>query len=43
LYRQVTADTFVIAALVPETAHNERLFRRGAKNPQKRLSQIELD
>jgi hypothetical protein len=43
LYRQVTADTFVIAALVPEAAHNERLFRRGAKNAQKRLSQIELD
>jgi hypothetical protein len=43
LYRQVTADTFVIAALVPEAAHNERLFRRGAKNAQERLSQVEVD
>jgi hypothetical protein len=43
IFRQVTADTFVIAALVPEAAHNERLFRRGAKNAQERLSQVEVD
>lgn len=43
LYRQVTADTFVIVAVVPEAEQNERLFRRGAKNAQERLSQLEVD
>lgn len=43
LYRQVKADTFVIAAIVPEAEQNERLFRRGAKNANERLSKVEVD
>jgi hypothetical protein len=43
LYRQVTADTFVIAAIVPEAEKSERLFQRGAKDAQGRLSQLEVD
>lgn len=43
LYRQMKPDAFVIAAIAPEAEQNERLFRRGAKNAQERLSRLEVD